>query len=83
MLQARSEDALDRRGGLQQHVAQPVRGAGAVVREVVVVAAEHAEFLEQLVAVGEPVHAGLVDAGGVGDHEAVAPIGLRLARVQL
>ena len=83
MLQARAEDALHRRRGLQQHVTQPVRGSGPVVREIVVVTAEHAQFLEQLVAVGEPVHAGLVDAGGVGDHEAVAPIGLRLARVKL
>jgi hypothetical protein len=58
-------------------------GSGPVVREIVVVAAEHAQFLKELVAVDKPMHAGLVDTGGVGDHEAVAPIGLRLARVQL
>jgi hypothetical protein len=53
------------------------------MREVIVVAAEDPELLEQFLVLREPVHAGSVDPGGVGDHEAVAPVGLRLAGVEL
>jgi hypothetical protein len=53
------------------------------VREIVVVATEDAELLEQLVALGEPVHLRLMDAGGIGDHEAVTPVGLRFTGIQL
>jgi hypothetical protein len=83
VLQARPEDTLDRWRRAQQQVAQPMRRASAVMSEVVVAAAEHAQLLEQLVVVDEPMHARLVDAGGIGDHEAVAPVGLRVTRVQL
>ena len=81
MVEPWPEDALDVRAGLEQHVPQPVRDSGAVVGEVVVVAAEHAQLLQEMVAGGEPMHPCLVDAGGVGDHEAVAPIGLRLTGI--
>jgi hypothetical protein len=83
MFEPGAEDSLQRRRRLEEHVAQAVRGASAVVGEVVVVAAEDTQLVQDVVAGGQPVQAGLVDPCGVGDHEAVAAIGLRLTRIEL
>jgi hypothetical protein len=53
------------------------------VREVVVVAAQHAQPLERLVVDLEPMQPACVGARGVRQHEAVAAVGLGLARVEL
>jgi hypothetical protein len=57
----------------EQHVAQPVRGAGRVVGGVT--AAQHAQPLERFVADLEPVQAPRVGARRVRQHEAGAPVG--------
>jgi hypothetical protein len=53
------------------------------VREIVVVAAEHAQLFEPFVAGDQPVHAWRVDPSGVGDHEGVTPVSLRLPWIEL
>jgi len=49
------------------------------VGEVVVIAAQHPQPLERLVVGLEPVQPPRVGARGVGEHEAVAAVGLGLA----
>jgi hypothetical protein len=72
-----AENPLQRRADREQHVAQP--GVG----EVVVMAAEHPQPVERLVRDLEPVQPPRVCPRGVGEHEAVAAVGLGLARVEL
>jgi hypothetical protein len=83
MFESRAEDTLYGWGCLEQHVPQAVRGSRAVVGEVVIVAAEDTQLVEDPIAGAQPVQVGLVDSRGVGDHEAVAAVGLRLTRVEL
>jgi hypothetical protein len=83
MVEPRAEHPLQGRADGEQHVAQTVCGAVDIMGEVVVVAPQYPQLLERLVAELEPVQPSRVGARGVGQHEAVAAVGLRLARIKL
>ncbi|CAM5725055.1 hypothetical protein SHIRM173S_13339 [Streptomyces hirsutus] len=81
--QARAEHALEGGMDLGEQAAQPVGGAVDLAGQVVVVAGEHGQLGQHLVVAVHRTQGVRHGAGGLGDHERVAGIGLGLARVQV
>ena len=67
----------------REQVTEPVHDPHPVIGEVIVVSGEQAQLLECLVCDLEPALIARVGAGEVGQHEAVADIGLGLARIEV
>ena len=83
MLELRADRPFQGRGDAGQGVAEAIGVTGRVRCEIDVEAVEDPELDQQVVIDAEPVDLVSAGAGGVRDDVRVAPVGLRVARVEV
>ncbi len=83
MVEARSENSLERRMDLSKQAANAVAGLRDLSGEVVIEAAQHGELGELLVGQSKRAQRMRHRASGFGDDRGIAGIGLGFASVQI